>query len=123
MAPPGGFLTEVNKVSEFQAPVDALPEDAELATEETSDEPASDAVPEMDADPGDTSWLYSTRGPSDAVVSGPIMGGWGPGRWIANRRAAYVWAVAKYGKDRVVQMDQQTEGRWAFLIRGLRASK
>lgn len=63
---------------------------------------------------------YSTRGPADVVLSGPITGGWGPGRWFSNRRMAHRWAVEKYGLSRVVPVRGQT-GRWAFLVKNLRA--
>lgn len=65
-------------------------------------------------------WVdYSDRGPNDVVLSGPITGGWGPGRWHKNRRVAYWRLVDKYGADRVKQM-RQSEGRWGFLIKNLR---
>lgn len=65
-------------------------------------------------------WVdYSDRGPYDAVVSGPIVGGWGPGRWHKNRRVAYWRLVDKYGQDRVKQT-RQSEGRWSFLVKNLR---
>ena len=66
-------------------------------------------------------WVdYVDRGPRDVVVSGPVTGGWGPGRWSKNRRIAYWRLVGKYGIDRVKQT-RQSEGRWSFLVRGLRA--
>lgn len=67
-------------------------------------------------------WVdYSDRGPRDVVVSGPITGGWGPGRWHRNRRVAYWRLTQKYGEDRVKQM-RQSEGRWSFLIKNLKES-
>lgn len=66
-------------------------------------------------------WVdYSDRGPRDVVVSGPITGGWGPGRWHRNRRVAYWRLVELYGADRVKQL-RQSQGRWSFLIKNLRA--
>lgn len=63
---------------------------------------------------------YSCRGPRDVVLSGPVLAGWGPGRYFNSRRAAYAWAITKYGKQRV-QRTRYTRGRWAFLIKNLRA--
>ncbi len=62
---------------------------------------------------------YSSRGPRDVVISGPITGSHGPGRWHKNRRVAYWCCVEKYGADRV-QQTRQSEGRWSFLIKNLR---
>ncbi len=65
-------------------------------------------------------WVdYTDRGPADVVVSGPVTGGWGPGRWHKNRRVAYWIAVKRYGDGRVKTM-RQSEGRWGFLIKNLR---
>lgn len=65
-------------------------------------------------------WVdYVDRGPRDVVLSGPVIGGWGPGRWHKNRRTAY-WRLAnQFGADRVKQM-RQSQGRWSFLIKNLR---
>jgi hypothetical protein len=66
-------------------------------------------------------WVdYDDRGPRDVVISGPVTGGWGPGRWHTNRRIAYWRCVGKYGVDRVKQL-RQSEGRWSFLIKNLKA--
>lgn len=67
-----------------------------------------------------TSWVaYSDRGPNDVVLSGPVIGGWGPGRWHQNRRIAFGWAIRKYGIDRVVATPQ-SNGRWSVLIKNLK---
>lgn len=67
-----------------------------------------------------TSWVaYSDRGPMDVVLSGPVIGGWGPGRWHQNRRIAFGWALRTYGVDRVVATPQ-SNGRWSVLIKNLR---
>ena len=69
-----------------------------------------------------TKWVdYSDRGPRDVVLSGPVIGGHGPGRWHKNRRVAYWRLVDKFGADRVKQM-RQSQGRWSFLIKNLRVS-
>lgn len=69
-----------------------------------------------------TSWVaYSDRGASDVVLSGPVIGGWGPGRWHQNRRIAFWWAIKKYGAHRVVATPQST-GRWSVLIKNLKVS-
>lgn len=66
-------------------------------------------------------WVdYVDRGPRDVVVSGPVTGGWGPGRWSKNRRVAYWRLVGKYGANRV-KPTKQSQGRWSFLIKNLRA--
>lgn len=65
-------------------------------------------------------WVnYSDRGPRDVVLSGPIIGGWGPGRWHKNRRVAYWRLVDKFGEERVKPM-AQSKGRWSFLIKNLK---
>lgn len=79
-------------------------------------------IPVIDATDDDftTRWVdYVDRGPRDVVISGPIIGGWGPGRWHKNRRVAYWVAVDKYGEDRV-KMTRQSSGRWSFLIKNLK---
>jgi hypothetical protein len=60
------------------------------------------------------------REPGDAVVSGPVSGGWGPGRYFQSRRLAHAHCVEKYGEARVKQLQNWTRGRWAFLIKDLR---
>lgn len=70
-----------------------------------------------------TRWVdYSDRGPRDVVLSGPVIGGWGPGRWHKNRRVAYWRLVAQFGEDRVKQM-RQSQGRWSFLVKNLRPAE
>jgi hypothetical protein len=65
-------------------------------------------------------WVdYTDRGPADVVLSRPVTGGWGPGRWHKNRRVAYWCCAAKYGVDRV-KTTRQSDGRWSFLIKNLR---
>lgn len=65
-------------------------------------------------------YTKAARGRNDVVISGPMWDGWGPGRYFRRRVHAYVWARAKYGPDRVVPLERQTTGRWAYLIRGLK---
>lgn len=62
---------------------------------------------------------YGGRGPNDIVLSGPITGGWGPGRWRQNRGHAYRDLVKRWGKDKVV-ITRQSAGRWSFLIKGMK---
>lgn len=62
-------------------------------------------------------FAYSDRGPKDFVLSGPITGGWGPGRWFKTRGDAFSHATAKYGPARV-RLTKQSTGRWSFLIKG-----
>lgn len=101
----------------------ALPTADDLPEVEDGDEDFYPLVPGCDSSGGelDVGWIdYSDRGPNDVMLSGPITGGWGPGRWHANRRAAYAACVAKYGVDRV-KFPRQSEGRWCCLIKNLRA--
>lgn len=95
-----------------------------LATEEMEeDDPETyPMVPWCDSTDDDfgTRWVdYVDRGPNDVVLSGPVIGGWGPGRWHKNRRIAYWRLVDKFGADRVKQL-RQSQGRWSFLIKNLR---
>lgn len=64
---------------------------------------------------------YVTRGPNDVVLSGPIVGGWGPGRYYRNRRLALTALTEKYGEGRVIAT-RQSRGRWSFLIKNLKQS-
>lgn len=60
---------------------------------------------------------YSTRGPNDFMISGPLGAGRGNGRHFGHLRDAYLWAVGRYGKQRVGVLPQESEFRWAFLIK------
>lgn len=57
------------------------------------------------------------RSVRDFVLSGPIIGGWGPGRYFQSRARAEAWCQEKYGKERVRRLEGQTRGRWSFLIK------
>jgi hypothetical protein len=65
---------------------------------------------------------YSTRGPNDWVVSGPLGShGGGPGRKFATMKEAWSWAKEKYGqrlKGRITEATLWSCNRWAFLIKG-----
>src|SRR5262245_11223106 len=63
---------------------------------------------------------YGERSERDVVLSGPVLGGWGPGRYYFNRRAAFRAHVDKYGKERVMPTEKATIGRWSLLIKGLK---
>lgn len=81
-------------------------------------------LPSVDTDDKEfgTHWVdYTDRGSRDVVLSGPVIGGWGPGRWFANRRNAWFWAVRKYGEERVKPM-RQSLSRWSLLVKNLRAA-
>ncbi len=80
-----------------------------------------ESVPDLDSDPSGEGYNYPTRGPLDVVVSGPLRGGWGPGRWMPSRQAAFTRMVNKYGAQRVVRVPA-VAGRWAFLIKKLRVA-
>jgi hypothetical protein len=62
---------------------------------------------------------YSARGPGDFVVSGPTGAGRGAGRYFKSLHEAYSWAVGKYGSQRVVLIPQESEFRWALMIRAV----
>lgn len=63
---------------------------------------------------------YTLRGPRDVVLSGPILGGWGPGRYYSSRRVAYFALVERFGENRVQFVDGLTRGRWGYLIKNLK---
>lgn len=67
---------------------------------------------------------YSTRHPSDWVISGPLgPHGKGPGRTFHSWKAARAWATEKYGTrlmGRIREAAMFGGNRWAFLIRGER---
>lgn len=63
---------------------------------------------------------YSARGPDDMVLSGPIVGGHGPGRYFRNKALAKRYLILKFGAGRVRELERFTYGRWAFLIKNLR---
>lgn len=98
-------------------------EDEDLLDAEAKNEELYPMIPWVDSTESDfaSRWVdYHDRGPRDVVLSGPVTGGWGPGRWMKNRRAAYAFCLEKYGKDRV-KTHRQSSGRWAFLIKNLRS--
>lgn len=99
------------------------PGDMAISDESLDDPEIYPMVPWLDASDSDfdSRWVdYCDRGPRDVVVSGPVLGGWGPGRWHKNRRVAYWRMVLKYGEDRV-KPTRQSQGRWSFLIKNLRS--
>jgi hypothetical protein len=61
---------------------------------------------------------YSTRGPKDYVVSGPIAGrGSGPGREFLSGDDAEVWGREHFGNRFKYRIrDSEKGGRWAILI-------
>lgn len=63
---------------------------------------------------------YGDRGPRDVILSGPVRGGAGPGRYHPSRRAAWEYAVAKYGVNRVRRLEQDCFKRWALIVKNLR---
>lgn len=84
-----------------------------------------DFIPTLDSnsralESGERSVTYVDRGPLDVVISGPVVGGWGPGRFHRSRRAAFSFVAEKYGAERVMPT-KQSVGRWSFLIKNLKA--
>lgn len=78
-------------------------------------------TPEVDDPPDGRPVAYSTRGPRDVVISGPVASCDPRGRGTRHRTRAAARAamIARYGEDRVVEMPQNY-GRWSFLIKNLR---
>lgn len=66
--------------------------------------------------------VYSTRGPKDWVLSGPLgVHGGGPGRrfaTIAQARAHVEQLHPGKVKERITEATINGRNRWAFLIRG-----
>lgn len=63
---------------------------------------------------------YGDRGPRDVILSGPVRGGGGPGRYQPNRRVAWEAAVAKYGANRVRPLGRDVHKRWALIVKNLK---
>ena len=122
MARLGGFLTEIKLPTE-NADEDVIDDETCLAAMVDVSE---EVIPTLDEGPkevkGDTDVYapYSTRGPRDVMLSGPLPGGYPPGRWFASRIDAAAWAITKYGVSRVVVPEAQSKNRWCLLIKELR---
>lgn len=102
---------------------DTLPgaEDAtELEEEETLPIIPTIDTRQRDLEEREVAYAAGRREAGDVVVSGPIIGGWGPGRYFQNRMRAHQYCVAVYGADRVKELEGRTRGRWSFLISGLK---
>ena len=69
---------------------------------------------------GDVFYTEALRGPRDAMLSGPIVGGWGPGRYFQSIYKAIEHYSQKYGADRVVKPPRRTKGRWSLIIKNLK---
>lgn len=102
---------------------DDLPDDEDFGHEITGDLP----VPEYwmeDDEVEHQEFRYSTRDPSDWVISGPLGKlGAGPGRRFANWTQAERWAREFYGarfRGRIAEAAVEGHNRWAFLIKGPR---
>lgn len=104
---PEDYLTE----EDLRALADALEKTQPL--QPTNDTPPEDFL-EKERD-----YVTLARGPRDVVLSGPVVNGWGPGRYFMNRKQARAWCEEKYGKERVGGNLGYTRGRWSFVIRGL----
>lgn len=72
---------------------------------------------QRDLEEKEADYSASRRYTKDFVLSGPIIGGWGPGRYHQNRAIAEAWCKRKYGAANVKRLDGITRGRWAFLIK------
>jgi len=103
---------DVDEVQEVEGPQELRP-----GVTTTEPEFREAAKPEGQ---GDLYVNYTSRGPGDVVLSGPITSGWGPGRYFRNRREAYAAMCAKHGADRVRFLEGVTRGRWSYLVKGLK---
>lgn len=117
MDPPQGSMTLPS--SQEETPEEDI---SEFESEDSGEYPI---VPTIDTpgqvlEEGNRFVDYSIRGPRDVILSGPLTGGWGPGRWFKNRSMAYLFVVDKYGVGRVSSVRERA-GRWAYLIKNLRA--
>lgn len=102
---------------------DLVPTDEAIEDEENEELAPKVISPNIDTsekelEHGEYEIEYSDRGPNDIVLSGPLLGGWGPGRFFQSRGAALVWATQKYGPGRVKKVKEQP-GRWAYLVKNL----
>ena len=97
-------------------------EDLELEINDEEDEDKLPIKPTIDTrqkDLEEREVLYDwVRQPGDVVLSGPVIGGWGPGRYHMNRLSAKKRLIKKFGANRIRDVPQ-TAGRWAFLVKGL----
>jgi CTP-dependent riboflavin kinase len=71
-------------------------------------------------DPDGNYYKKALRGPNDVVLSGPVIGGWGPGRYFRSKALAKRYLELKYGAERVRSTGGWTRGRWAYLIKDLK---
>jgi hypothetical protein len=63
---------------------------------------------------------YSTRSPTDWVISGPLPEGAGPGRRFDSWKVAERWAREFYGdryKGRIREAANEGCNRWSFLLK------
>lgn len=82
-----------------------------------------DSLAQMSAvDPNGRFYTKAMRGARDVVLSGPILGGWGPGRYHRSKAVALEWLRTKFGQERVRVLPGWTKGRWAYLIKDLRVA-
>lgn len=96
-----------------------LPRVTDLPETEPASEELEQRTPEYhnsDDEVADTEWQYSTRHPTDWVISGPLADGKGPGRRFVSWKLAERWAREFYG-DRLKGRVETHGLRWAFLIR------
>lgn len=121
MGPQLEFMTLPNQNSDNLLEEELEPTDDFDGVEDTGEYPIIPTIdtPGQVLENGERFVEYSDRGPRDVVLSGPLTGGWGPGRWFQNRSQAYSWAVNKYTLARVKGVRERA-GRWAFLIKNLR---
>lgn len=74
-------------------------------------------------DPQGRFYTRALRGEHDVVLSGPVIGGWGPGRYFRSKALAKRYLELKYGAERVRPAGGWTRGRWAYLIKDLRKAE
>lgn len=122
MAPQEGFLIVTEPLNQYQDDfeLEEMDEFDAMAANDDSFIPTCDHS-SLNLENNLGAITYSTRGPSDVVLSGPVVGGWGPGRYFRSRRLAFAAMREKYGPERVIPT-RQNKGRWSFLIKNLRAA-
>ena len=109
----GAYFESQRDIWDLYHPAEANEDD--FGDEEGDLEPLP-AVPTIDTLPPLVD--YSSRGPNDFVVSGPLVKGNGPGRLFGDELKAFNWAAGKYGQSRVSR-SYGGENRWAVLIKAV----
>ncbi len=89
------------------------------ATQPTIDLSPDEVSRLVSEDPQGRFYTRALRGPGDVVLSGPVIGGWGPGRYFRSKAMARRYLELKY-PGRVRPAGGWTRGRWAYLVKDLK---